>query len=142
MGVKYLLDTNIISNPAKRNPDSMLMSNLAKHQGEWAICSIVWRELHYRWQKMTPSVKKEQIGSYIRRLAESDLVILSFDKKAAQWLGCEQAKLEKEGKTAPYVDGEIASIAATQQLVLVTRNTKDFAGFDNLHIENWFAKEH
>lgn len=42
------------------------------------------------------------------------------------------------GRPRPIVDGMIAAIAATQNLLLVTRNTDDFAGYDGLTAENWF----
>jgi len=43
------------------------------------------------------------------------------------------------GQTPPYVDGQIAAIAAVNQLVLVTRNITDFENFQDLQLENWFA---
>ncbi len=39
-----------------------------------------------------------------------------------------------------YADGEIAAVAVTNQLVLVTRNSRDFERFDNLRLENWFEQ--
>jgi tRNA(fMet)-specific endonuclease VapC len=44
------------------------------------------------------------------------------------------------GKTAAYIDGEIAAVAAVNNLTLVTRNTDDFQFFDGLVIENWFEQ--
>jgi tRNA(fMet)-specific endonuclease VapC len=35
-----------------------------------------------------------------------------------------------------FVDGQIAAIAATQGLVLVTRNISDFVAFDGLQLLN------
>jgi Predicted nucleic acid-binding protein, contains PIN domain len=35
-------------------------------------------------------------------------------------------------------DSQIASIAFTNDLVLVTNNVSDFQDFDGLKIENWF----
>jgi tRNA(fMet)-specific endonuclease VapC len=45
--------------------------------------------------------------------------------------------LETLGQPARYVDGQIAAIAHVHQLVLVTANSKDFARFKDLKIENW-----
>ena len=42
------------------------------------------------------------------------------------------------GLTPAFADGQIAAIASTNQLILVTRNTKDFINFGDLTIENWF----
>ncbi|MGK7882028.1 MAG: hypothetical protein AB4060_18295 [Crocosphaera sp.] len=42
------------------------------------------------------------------------------------------------GKTPAFVDGQIAAIAYTNQLILVTNNVSDFQDFQGLQIENWF----
>ena len=136
--VKYLLDTNVLSEPTKKNPNSNLMNKLELYQGQWGTCSVVWRELYYGLHKISSSVKKDEISSYLQQLESSDLQVIPFDRAAAKWLGTEQARLEKIGKTPAYVDSEIASIAVTQGLTLVTRNTKDFEVFDQLQVENWF----
>jgi tRNA(fMet)-specific endonuclease VapC len=49
----------------------------------------------------------------------------------------ERARLTQSGRTPSYVDGEIASIAAVNGLVLVTKNVRDFRHFQNLAIEDW-----
>ena len=38
--------------------------------------------------------------------------------------------------TCAYADGEIAAIAVTQKLTLVTRNTQDFQNVQNLALQN------
>jgi tRNA(fMet)-specific endonuclease VapC len=45
--------------------------------------------------------------------------------------------LEAEGKSAPFADGQLAAIAHTQGLVLVTRNKKDFERYRGLDLEVW-----
>jgi tRNA(fMet)-specific endonuclease VapC len=47
--------------------------------------------------------------------------------------------LTAQGRTPSYVDGQIAAIAKTNDLTLVTRNTSDFVHFADLRVENWFA---
>lgn len=42
------------------------------------------------------------------------------------------------GKIPAFGDSQIASIAFTNDLVLVTNNVSDFQDFDGLKIENWF----
>lgn len=46
---------------------------------------------------------------------------------------------EAQGRSRPFADGQIAAIAATRDLTLVTRNTADFAPFEEPHVENSFA---
>ena len=51
------------------------------------------------------------------------------------------AVLTKNGTPLPYQDAQIAATAMANDLVLVTRNVKDFAAIQEyfpLKIENWF----
>ena len=41
------------------------------------------------------------------------------------------------GLTPTFIDGQIAAISKTNNLILVTRNIEDFQTFD-IKIENWF----
>jgi len=38
-----------------------------------------------------------------------------------------------------FIDGQIASIAYCNNLILVTNNVSDFEFFNNLRVENWFV---
>jgi tRNA(fMet)-specific endonuclease VapC len=71
-------------------------------------------------------------------LLANGLRILPFDQAAADWFGKERARLKLQGKTSAYADCEIAAIAVSQNLTLVTRNTKDFENFQGLVLDNWF----
>jgi tRNA(fMet)-specific endonuclease VapC len=64
------------------------------------------------------------------------LGILSCDKNSAAWLAIERARLSKQG--IAVADWEIATVAYSNNLVLLTRNIRVFAGFGGLRIENWF----
>ena len=69
--------------------------------------------------------------------------VLPYDTTAAQWHGWARAKLEEEGLSTPFADGQIAAIAATEDLVVVTQNVSDFEPFatleDGIRLENWFS---
>jgi len=64
--------------------------------------------------------------------------IFPYTPEAARWLAIERARLIKIGLPPSYADGQIAAIAHTNNLILVTRNVPDFIHFDGLRIENWF----
>ena len=67
-----------------------------------------------------------------------NLPIFDYDLRAAQWHAEERARLSKVGKIPAYADGQIASIAFRNNLILVTNNVDDFQDFNGLVIENWF----
>lgn len=64
--------------------------------------------------------------------------ILPYDRDVALWHAEERARLTLQGRTPPFVDGQIAAIAIVNNLTLVTRNTGDFADFAERTVENWF----
>lgn len=136
--ISYLLDSNILSEPAKQQPNLSVLQNLAEHDGKYATASIVWHEMLYSCELLAASKRKAQLLSYLEMLQANGLVILPFDQAAASWYAKERAKLSREGKTCAYADGEIAAIAATQNLTLVTRNCQDFGNFQQLRLANWF----
>ena len=72
--VRYLADTNIISEPFKSAPDTQVMSQLQAHADEVAIASITWHKLLYGLNRMASSRRKQQLEQYFR---ESNFVILA-----------------------------------------------------------------
>jgi tRNA(fMet)-specific endonuclease VapC len=42
------------------------------------------------------------------------------------------------GKTPPFADRQIAAIAKTNNLILVTANVSDYETFSDIVIENWY----
>ncbi len=135
----YLLDTNILSEPARLNPNINVMQRFANHDGKLATASTAWHELVYGCALLANSKRKSQLQSYLSTLLNNGLVILPYEQLAAEWFGRQRADLQAQGKTIAYADGEIAAVAAVNKLILVTRNTDDFRNFENLMLENWFV---
>jgi predicted nucleic acid-binding protein len=50
-----------------------------------------------------------------------------------------RARLAQIGRPPPFADGQIAAIAVTNGLVLVTFNRKDYDAFEELRMEDWRA---
>jgi tRNA(fMet)-specific endonuclease VapC len=136
--ISYLLDSNILSEPARLKPDDNVLQQLANHDGGYATAAIVWHELVYGCELLAASKRKKQLQSYLDMLLLNGLIVLPYDQTAADWYAIERARLKRQGLTCAYADGEIAAIAVTQKLTLVTRNTQDFENFQNLDIQNWF----
>jgi len=133
-----LLDSNILSEPARLKPDDTVLNHFAQHDGEYATAAIVWHELVYGCELLASSKRKKQLQSYLEMLLLNGLIVLPYDQAAADWYAIERARLQRQGLTCAYADGEIAAIAVTQKLTLVTRNTQDFENFQNLALHNWF----
>jgi len=139
MGLKYLLDTNILSEPVKAQPNPHVLQKLNQYSGQYCTAVPVWHELHYGVERLADLKRKDSLISYLKALEQGGLDILPYEKIAGLWLAQERGSLSKRGVTMPVTDGEIAAIAYTNQLILVTRNVDDFANYDGLLTQNWFT---
>lgn len=137
MSLRFLLDTNILSEPLRLRPDERILRRLEEHRGESAIAAPVWHEALFGWERLPSSRRKERLGSYLFDVVHYSLPILAYDAAAAAWHASERARLQAEGRTSPFVDGQIAAIAKVNDLTLVTSNRQDFAYFDELSLEDW-----
>jgi tRNA(fMet)-specific endonuclease VapC len=135
----YLLDTNILSEVLKPNPSKHVIEKISSRGGEIATASIVVHEISFGCLRLPENSKRRiDIQLYIDNVILTDLPIFDYNTPAALWHSEQRAKLMAQGKTATFTDGQIASIAYVNGLVLVTRNIKDFMHFNGLMIENWF----
>ena len=50
--MKYLLDTNVLSEAVKTNPDNAVMGKFKHLQGEMVTASPVWHELQFGCQRL------------------------------------------------------------------------------------------
>lgn len=137
MTLQYLLDTSIVSSPNAKTPDADIVKRLDEHGAECAIAAPVWHELTYGCDRLPRGRRRAALQAYLTDVVRASFPILPYDDAAATWHGHERARLEKRGWPVPYVDGQIAAIAHTNALVLVTINTRDFSRFTDLQVENW-----
>ena len=135
--MKFLLDTNIISEPLRARPDPAVMTRLKEHEREICTAAIVWHELRYGCVRLADGARKQLIQRYLDDVVGLTLPLLPYDANAAAWHADERARLEKIGRTPPFVDGMIAAVAAVHGLALVTNNTADYEGFADLTLVNW-----
>jgi tRNA(fMet)-specific endonuclease VapC len=66
-----------------------------------------------------------------------EINLRAYDQAAAEWHASERARLAARGRIIPHLDGQIAAVAATYNLILVTSNRRDFEPFEGLTIEDW-----
>jgi tRNA(fMet)-specific endonuclease VapC len=130
----FLLDTNIISEPTKPKPNAAFLERFEVEADRIAVSAVTWHEALYGARSMPDGKRKRAVLEYLRALAAP---VLPYDMNAAEWFADERARLRKRGKPVPHADGQIAAIAAVNDLVLVTANVRDFAAFEGLRVESW-----
>jgi tRNA(fMet)-specific endonuclease VapC len=134
---RYLLDTNIISEPLRPTPNPKILERLRENQDQLAIASIVWHELLFGCYRLPDSGRRSAIEEYLQRVVATSIEILPYDGHAARWHASERARLALAGRTPPFADGQIAAVARTNDLILITLNLMDYDGFRDLRVEDW-----
>jgi tRNA(fMet)-specific endonuclease VapC len=137
--IRFLLDTSTISAAMWKMPDAGVLAKLGEHGGECAISAQVWHELQYGVGRLARGKRRVILETFLREVVHPTLPILPYDERAAEWLAEERIRLEKAGKQTPVVDGQIAAVAATNGIPVVTANLPDFAQFKGLAIQNWLS---
>ena|ERR1700754_5084970 len=131
--MRYLLDTNIISNVVKPEPSKALLTWLgAQTDTDLFIAALTVAEIH-RGILEKPRGKKRKILETWFAGPEGPQVlfanrILPFDEKAALTWAHMMADGKGKGRPRNAFDTIIAAIAATNDCIVVTDNEKDFEG--------------
>lgn len=136
----FLLDTCIISELRRPKPDENLMAwYMNQDEDMFFLCSVSIGEVEYGISRLHEGNKKTELIKWLDQvLSIFQHSILSIDQQTALLWGQLRAQQESSGRTLPMADGLIAATALHSKATLVTRNTKDFDGIDNLQLLNPF----
>ncbi|MGE0796792.1 MAG: type II toxin-antitoxin system VapC family toxin [Lautropia sp.] len=129
-----MLDTNAVIALVSRRSEALLRRVEALEPGSLVLSTIVVHELYfgaYRSQKV-------EFNLETLRLLFADLGLLDLDREDARVAGEIRAELARQGTPIGPYDALIAGQAKARGLILVTRNTGEFARVAGLRIENWF----
>ena len=137
----YLLDTNIVSEIMRLQPDSKVVGKLLQYENLCAISSTTWNELLFGVNRLPAGKKRDYYFDCIVDDIQSQFEIIPYDNHAA-WIQADiQARLLENGSPVEFDYTQIASIAVSNNMILVTRNTKHFEAIQKvspLMLENWF----
>jgi len=134
---KFLLDTSTISLAIRKEPDERVLRHLREHGGSCAMASVTWHELRFGVGRLPRGKRQRELREFLDEVVLPTIPALSYDERAAAWHADERVRLEKLGKTPPFIDGQIAAVALTNGLSVVTANPKDFKTFKGLAVSNW-----
>lgn len=138
----YILDTDHLSILQRRSePEfSALSSRLSQHSPDLVFITIIsFQEQFQGWMAFINKAKTSDkiIAAYLKleRLIQLYSVsqILSFDLKSFEIA----ENLRRQRIRLGTMDLRIASIAISNDAVLLTRNLSDFSKVPNLKIEDW-----
>lgn len=140
----YLLDSNIISEVIKNNPSFNVIKKLTEHVGDCAMAVMTFHELLYGAERLDEGLRKTELLKFINEEVYEIFPIINYSDKSAVINAKIRAVCECNGKKIPYGDSQLAAIALSENMIMVTRNIKHFktvAEFFPLKLENWFEEE-
>ena len=131
--MKYMLDTNVLIHLIRNNQDKVRERLSQENISEVCMSSITYAELEYGVSKSQARERNE----IALQTVISGIKVLPFGEKAGKEYGDIRATLEKQGFVIGPNDLLIAAHAKSEELILVTHNTKEFNRVKGLSIEDW-----
>ncbi|KMO14936.1 type II toxin-antitoxin system VapC family toxin [Methylobacterium indicum] len=131
--IRYLLDTNIISNLVKPRPSESLLAWMAtQRDDDLFIASMTIAEVQRGTLEKAPGRKRDALAQWFSG-AEGPWAlfagrILPFDSKAGLIWARMMADGKNAGRPRSALDTIIAAVAEANGCVVVTDNEKDFIG--------------
>jgi tRNA(fMet)-specific endonuclease VapC len=131
--VKYLLDTNVLSDFARGVPavTARLGSEAPRQLG---VSVLTEMEVEYglaRQPNIAPRVRE------VMRMLLTTISVLPFEREDARVGGQLRASLDAQGTPIGHYDVLIAACALRRGLKIVTHNVREFARVGGLGLEDW-----
>ncbi len=128
--MKFLLDANAVIALLKSH--DVFLSRLRRHKpADFGIPSIVAHELFYG------AFRSQRVDANLSRLDLLPFDILEFSREDARSAGEIRAKLAAVGTPIGPYDVLIAGQTLARNLILVSRNKKEFERIPELRVEDW-----
>jgi len=138
--VNFLLDTNVVSEWVRPQPDRNVISWLADVDEDRVFISVIsFAEIRRGVEMLPAGRRRERLAAW---LAEELPVrfeerILDIDQHVAGTWGVIMARGHKIGLTLGSMDAFVAATAEAHGLTLATRNVKDFRRLGVSLLDPW-----
>ena len=134
---RFLLDTNVVSELTRDEPNPKVSDFISKQQELW-LASLVVYELEFGLQLLPPGRRRDQVSlANARVMAAFRDRILPLNRVGAEWAARFRVKARQQGRAIRLADALIAGTAMANDLTLVTRNVRDFEGLDIDIVNPW-----
>ena len=134
-----LLDTNVLSELTRQTPHPGVLALLRDRNDLW-LSSVVLYEVEYGL-RLLPSGRRRSLlsATYESILVQYERRVLPLDRSAAEWAARLRASAQQAGRALDVGDALIAGTARAHDLVIATRNVRDFEGLDVGVFDPWAA---
>ena len=131
--MKYLLDTNIISELISKNPNREVVNYIQNlNENKLYLSVITIGEIKSGIEKLDNNTKKEKLSNWLHDelLVRFENRIINLDVDIMLEWGEINQNLKNIGKCLPVMDSLIGAICSAKGFVLLTRNKKDFKNLE------------
>jgi predicted nucleic acid-binding protein len=136
----WLVDTNVISELRRRDPDVNVRAWFAKRPAtELYLSVLTLGEIRKGVEALTDSGRRTVLREWLERELPAFFAerLLPIDAGVAHQWG---QLLAETGRSLPAIDSLLAATGLHYNLVLVTRNLKDVAGLPVKAVNPWEAE--
>ena len=140
--MKFLLDTNILSEATKPRPEIRVLVWLDGLEEDRAFISIVsMAEIRRGVALMDSGRKRDALAEWLARDLPQrfERRVIPVDEPVALAWGDLMGLAKRNGRGLSSMDGLIAATAIAHDLTLATRNTRDFEGFGIRLLDPWIT---
>jgi toxin FitB len=121
----YLVDANVLSEPTKQVADSRVVTWLNENESSLIVDSIIIGELRIGILALPRGRKRDRLEQWYETLVEM-IDCIAWDATISQRWAALVVELKRKGESVPLLDGMIAATALQHDLIVATRNTRDF----------------
>jgi predicted nucleic acid-binding protein len=138
----YLLDTNVVSELVRPNPDANVIAWVrAGEETSYYLSVLTFGEIRRGIERLPQGPRRERLRLWL----EVDLTdrfkgrILDIDRRVAEIWGIIMARGAAASVQLPSIDTLIAATAERHGMVVATRNLRDFAFAAVAAVSPWDA---
>jgi toxin FitB len=127
--MKFLVDTNVVSEWVKLRPDSGVVDWMTEVDEDRVFISVIsLAELRRGIERMPDGNRRSRLDEWLREELPQrfERRVLFVDHAVAEAWGRIVARCEMAGRPISTMDGFIAATAEVHDMALVTRNVSDF----------------
>ena len=133
----YLVDTNVVSELVKPEPDGCVLKFLSRESDLW-LSVVTLHELAYGVARIAEAGRRHRIAAWLESVKTKftgRLIIV--DEPIAEAAGRARGHAASQGRTVAPLDALIGATAQVRSMTVATRNVRDFEPLDVPVLDPW-----